>query len=72
MKTIRTVVTLRCDATTCGDGHPMLALMQDHTAHPDMQTPVPTLPDGWRERRTLHRVQHACSAVCERALIDAE
>lgn len=72
MKTTRTIVTLRCDATDCGDGHPMFALMQDFTAYPDGQTPVPTLPEGWRERRTRIGVQHACSAGCERALIDAE
>lgn len=59
-----------CDATSCSaeEHSPIRRVIDGHG-----EFPVEGLPEGWRERRThTLRLQHACSAACERALIDAE
>lgn len=66
MRTTKISVVLACDAPGCV--HATVA--QSFTATwENPAVPVPTLPEGWRERRTRHGLQHACSAACERALI---
>ena len=69
MKTIVTTTTFDCDAHGC-EREPLVA--QNAVTHSEGEpVPVAMLPRGWRERRTRDGVQHACSAACERALIDA-
>jgi hypothetical protein len=61
------VVELVCDAPGC----PGVVVAQRWQADGDgHELPVDSLPKGWRERRTRYRVQHACSAECERALTE--
>lgn len=69
MITLAVTLTARCDAAGCG--RTQLVFRWEREAEMPMPTP-PTLPEGWRARVSLHRTQHACSAECERALIDAE
>lgn len=70
MKTTRLTVEISCDAPGCQ--RCVLAQAFTTTCH-TMEMPAPSSlpPEGWRERRTFAGPRHACSAECERALIDA-
>lgn len=75
MKTTFTNVVVNCDAPDCEScvtAMSHIAPSGSFGGPEHVLVPLASLPDGWRERRTALGAQHACSAACERALIDAE
>lgn len=75
MKTTITNVAVTCDAPGCDGCVTAMSHVAPHGSFggpEQVLVPVASLPVGWRERRTTLGTQHACSAACERALIDAE
>lgn len=63
--TVRFSAVFVCDACKASRE----ASMFESNLHDGMACPVPSLPEGWVERRFLAWRHHFCSAACERAAL---